>query len=135
MDINQILIGSSDIDQMNHLNNQKYITFLEKGRDELYERAGYSDAAMKELGLGRTVVQMNVSFQKEVYLGERLSINTYPISIGNSSFTLKQEVYNENSVLVASAKVTGVIFDLMKRKSISIPSEFKSFLERELKVD
>lgn len=132
MNVVHVLIGTSDIDQMNHLNNQKYVAFLEKGRDNLYTCGGFPDEVMKARGLGRAVVQMLIQFHREVSLGERLTISTYPIRIGRSSFTLKQEIYNEGNELVNSAEVIGVIFDFEERKSVTIPTDFRTFLEKEI---
>mgnify|MGYP001380096755 CR=1 FL=1 len=128
----EVLVGTSDIDEMNHLNNQKYVYFMEKGRLDLYCRAGYSDVEMKERGLGVAVVEMTIQFLKEVALGEKLVIDTYPTRVGNSSFTLIQDIYNEQRVLVSKATVISCIFDFKKRKSTSIPEDLRKFFEQEM---
>jgi thioesterase III len=124
----EIIVGSTDIDWMNHVNNKKYIEYLERGRTDFYSKTGFSRDKFLEKGLGRTIVSLKVQYNMEVSLGEKLYIHTFPMGYGRSSIKFKQEIYNCDNKKVSEAEVVSVVVDVNKRKSTNIPKEMLACL-------
>lgn len=128
--ITRIKVRKEDIDRMGHMNNSKYVEYMTVGRNDWYKEAGSPFDSLLEQGLGRVVVNININFRKEVLVDDVISIKTYPLCYGNSSFVLKQEIFNEKGEMVSDAKVTNVILDQKTRLSTKIPQKILSFLQQ-----
>jgi thioesterase-3 len=127
----QIEVRSTEIDVMGHVNNAKYLEYLEWAREEWYNQIGLHFEKFKEMNVGTVTVNININYRKEATLGEKLTISAEPLRRGRSSFVLKQEIHNERGELVADAEVTSVTIDLTKRKSVPLPAELaKHFHEQ-----
>jgi YbgC/YbaW family acyl-CoA thioester hydrolase len=112
-----------DIDQLEHVNNFRYVKFLEEARVNWYEKCGISLAEFHERNLGTVVYKMEITYLKEAKLGDHLKIITRPGNIGNTSFRLIQNIYNQFNDHITEAKVTLVMFDRVLRKSIKVSDE------------
>ena len=109
-----------DIDQLGHVNNCRYVKFLEDGRVDWYEKCGITLHYFQEMGIGTVVLKMEVLYLKEAKLGDHLKVITTPEYLGNTSFVLKQEIYNQFDEHITDAKVTMVMFDTVSRKSTKV---------------
>lgn len=118
----KIEVRPTEIDALGHVNNAKYIEYLEWGREEWYNEAGIPFDELSAIGIATVLVRIEMNYRKEVRLGEKLYITTMPHSKGTSSYILKQEILNEKREVVADALVTGVTISLSKRKSVELPS-------------
>lgn len=125
----EIEVRSTEIDELGHVNNAKYLEYLEWGREDWYDRTGLGAEQLSAKNLGTVLVHLKINYRREARKGDRLHIVTRPKRKGNSSFVLKQDIVNENGQLVADAEVTVVLFDLTKRKSVPLPAEFGPIFE------
>lgn len=66
---------------------------------------------------------MEVDYLKEAKLGDTLTIKTCPYQLGNTSFSFKQKIYNQNEELLTKNTIILVMFDINRRKSIQVPEE------------
>ena len=73
------------------------------------------------------LVNTSADFYKPITLHEVLKIQTTVINIGNSSFQLKTEFYEEE--LKATTITKHIFVDKKNFKSIGIPDEFRKLLE------
>lgn len=80
---------------------------------------------------GIVIVNLNIDFLKEMYLGDDVEITTAVKGIGNSSFVLQQEVYQKQS-LCARGTVTFIHFDYSTKKAKAIPDDIRLKLEQHL---
>lgn len=118
-----IVVEEEDIDILQHMNNMVYIKYLEKARLEWYHQIGASFQKMLDQGYGSVVRNLNISYIKEARLGEKLQIKTTPISLGNSSFVMKQWISNESDEVITEAEAVIVMINLHKREKALIPTE------------
>lgn len=116
-----IIVRSTEIDVNGHVNNAKYLEYLEWGREEWYERADLHYDEFTKLGIQTVTVNININYRKECLQGDRLTVRTRPERIGNTSYALKQEILNQHGDLCADAVVTSVTMDLVTRKSREVP--------------
>ncbi|UQZ80861.1 Long-chain acyl-CoA thioesterase FadM [Paenibacillus konkukensis] len=117
----EIIVRSTEIDVNGHVNNAKYLEYLEWGREEWYDTAGLHYEVLKELGVQTVTVNININYRKECRQGDKLTIVTVPEKIGRTSFVLKQELYNQHQELCADAAVTIVTIGVESRKSSEVP--------------
>jgi len=80
---------------------------------------------------GIVMVNLNIDFIKEMYLGDDVEITTAVKEIRNSSFVLQQEVYQKQS-LCARGTVTFIHFDYSTKKAKTIPDDIRLKLEQHL---
>lgn len=117
----QIEVRPTEIDMMGHVNNAKYLEYLEWGREKWYEEVGISFDAMREQGLGTVTVHISIDYRKEVLMGEKLTICTRPLRKGRRSFVLQQYILNEHKEKVTEAEVTIAVISLKERKAMGLP--------------
>ena len=70
-------------------------------------------------------------YLKQIFLGQDVEIRTHILKIGNSSFTLGQEAWQDGQLKVKGTCVL-VHFDFMEQKSVSIPDDIRLQLEEHL---
>lgn len=116
-----IEVRCTEIDVMGHVNNAKYLEYMEWSREEWYNRNKLDFDTFKEMGLGTVTVNTNINYRKEAKQGDMLTISTAPMRRGRSSYVLKHEIYNQRGELVSDAEVTSVAIDLETRKSVPVP--------------
>lgn len=123
----EIIVCSDDIDDLDHVNNSVYVSYLERGRSDWYSKAGISFESMRTRGIGTVVLRLDILYLKEAVLGDVLKVSTIPIKIGNKSFVFKQEIYNQHEELITEATITNVMLDRQTRKSTAVASEIAQF--------
>ncbi|PTM57594.1 acyl-CoA thioesterase [Desmospora activa] len=118
----QIEVRPTEIDVMGHVNNAKYLEYMEWSREDWYNRSGLPFDVFTEMNIGTVTVNININYRKEARLGEKLTIFTRPIQKGRTSYVLEHIIINEQGERVADATVTSVTIDLEKRKSVPLPT-------------
>ena len=119
----QIEVRPTEIDVMGHVNNAKYLEYMEWGREDWYNKAELPFDTFTEMGIGTVTVNIEINYRKEARLGDKLTIYTRPIRKGRSSFVLEHRTLTEEGELVSDARVTGVTIDLKERKSVPLPEK------------
>lgn len=123
----EIVVRSTEIDVNGHVNNAKYLEYLEWGREEWYERAGLHYDTFTQMGIQTVTVNININYRKECRQGDRLTIRTRPGRMGRTSYALNQEILNQHGELCADAVVTSVTMDIATRKGREAPPELRRF--------
>lgn len=118
-----IVVRSTEIDVNGHVNNAKYIEYLEWGREDWYERLGLDHATLLGMGAVTVTVNLDVNFRRECRQGEGLTIHTRAERLGRTSFVLAQEIVNEAGDRVVDALVTTVTIDPRTRRPRPVPEE------------
>lgn len=127
----EILVRSTEIDVNGHVNNAKYLEYLEWGREEWYEKAELDYNTFLNMGIQTVTVNINVNYRKECIQNDRLTIITKPERVGRTSYVLKQEIINQRGELVCDALVTSVTMDSETRTSRQVPDVLaKLFLNK-----
>jgi YbgC/YbaW family acyl-CoA thioester hydrolase len=116
----EIVVDEEKIDHLGHMNYLQYIIFSEKGMVDWFQHAGASHKEIREQNMGMVFVKLDVSYLYEARLGDSLRLVTSPVRIGNKSFTIKQDIYNQNNVHISELNKTFVMFNTATRKSIPV---------------
>ena len=111
-----------DIDALGHVNNAKYLTYIQEAR--------FLWSPIIEM----VVARAEVDFVEAIYEGGRFyDINLWVESIGNSSFTMAYEVLGDNGVVHAKVKTVQVVVNMETMKSRPLKDSEREFLNQYLK--
>ena len=124
-----IEIRFADIDAFGHVNNAKYLTFIEQARvkyfndivDWLYDWS-------KE---GIILAKAEINFVKPVLFRDEITVLTRCSRLGNKSFDLQYQIMrykDSEETLMADGITVMVAFDYVQKKSIVLPEEWKGGL-------
>lgn len=104
----RIRVHGYHIDVFDHVNNARYLEFIEAGR---WAMLGAADAAnwLGERGYGLAVVNINIDFRSAAVLGDELTVHSRVERIGGRSMTLRQRVDRDNGETAVEADVVFVI--------------------------
>ncbi|MFS0556158.1 acyl-CoA thioesterase [Brevibacillus sp. 179-C9.3 HS] len=127
-----LTVRSTDIDVIGHVNNAKYLEYMEWARFEWIWQKGFTLDELKRRAIMPVVVNININYRKELTMREDVTAITTVVKVGEKSFVIRQELYNAADVLVADADVTMVMIDANTRQSISLPAELREALLVEL---
>jgi len=120
-----IVVRSTEIDVNGHVNNAKYLEYLEWGREDWYERSGLYYDILLQMNVQTVTVNININYRKECRQGEKLSIRTNAQKAGRSSYVLEQQIVNEQGQLCADALVTCVTINVQTRESTPMPEQMR----------
>jgi acyl-CoA thioester hydrolase len=119
-----------DIDGMKHVNNNRILEWFELGGLDIY-RYFTPDLDLDFENWKLIMVRKEADFVGQLRFGEDVEIRTYLLKIGNSSFTVGNEVWQSNE-LKAKGKTVIVHFDYVTQKSVPIPDDVRKKLEEHL---
>lgn len=123
-----IVVRPTEIDVNAHVNNAKFVEYLEWGREEWYDRKDLRYDRLKAMGATTVTVNVNVNYRRECRQGEVLTIATRPERLGRTSFTFHQEIRKADGTVAIDASVTLVTVDPETRKPRVVPEELASAL-------
>jgi len=129
-DIIHIKVRGYHLDVYGHVNNTRYLEFLEEARWTIKEK--YFDFPQThDEGFGFVVVNTNINYRHYAELGDVLEIRTHLSRIGTKSATFKHEIVNAATEQpIADAEVTFVIIELNSGKAIPIEKKWRDRLEQ-----
>ncbi len=116
----EIKVFGFHLDLYGHVNNARYLEFLEQGRWELFESTDLPEL-FKEKGWGFAAVNINIDYRYPAGYGETLLVTTSMKKIGNKSAVFHQLVtIKGRETVVAEADVTFVILDLSTGRAVPV---------------
>jgi acyl-CoA thioester hydrolase len=120
---NQQFVRWDDIDAFGHVNNAKYLTYIQEAR--------FLWSPLLEM----VVAKAEVDYLVPIYEGGRFyDITLWVEQIGNSSFTLGYEVVGDNGVVHAKVKTVQVAVSMETKKSRPLTDPEREFLKQYLKA-
>ena len=121
---NQQFVRWDDIDAFGHVNNAKYLTYIQEAR--------FLWTPVLEM----VVARAEVDYLVPIYTGGRFyDVNLWVEAIGTSSFTLGYELVGDNGVIHARVKTVQVAVSLESKKSRPLTDTEREFLTKYLKAE
>ncbi|MBV8803136.1 MAG: acyl-CoA thioesterase [Gammaproteobacteria bacterium] len=117
------IIKETDLDTFGHMNNAKYLSIFEEARWDWITQNGFGIKQMQKLGIGPTILEINLRFLKEIRLREQIEIESKVISYIGKIGKLQQKII-VNSETYCQAEFTVGLFDLHTRKLIQPTNEW-----------
>jgi len=116
--------GFSDTDALGHINNTRVPVWFENARKPIFKIFTPS-LELKNWPL--ILLSMDVHFKQQIFYEDDVEIRTKVKTIGNSSFTIHQEAW-QNNQCVASGDSTMVRFNYQTQKSEPISDQIRAQL-------
>jgi acyl-CoA thioester hydrolase len=123
-----------DIDAFGHINNAKYLTYIQEARFQwaFYQ---YASKGEKPTLVEMVVAKAEVEYLVPIYEGGRFyDVNLWVESIGTSSFALGYEVLGDKGIVHAKVKTVQVVVSLETKKSRPLTDPERAFLTQYLKA-
>ncbi|HIX62499.1 MAG TPA: acyl-CoA thioesterase [Candidatus Halomonas stercoripullorum] len=117
-----------DTDALGHINNTRLPAWFELARNDLF-RLFTPDLDPRQWRL--IMARMEVDFRAELYYGSDIEIRTYLSRLGNSSFTVTQEAWQEGKLTNVGHAVL-VQFDHQAKRAVPIEGALREALEAHL---
>ncbi len=125
----QIKVRGYHLDIFSHVNNARYVEFLEEGRWAALENSNIARDLINS-GYVFTVVNINISYLAPALVDEVIVLRTELKKIGNKSITLSQKIFktikgSEQETQVIDAEVTFVLVDVKTGKAVQVNDEIR----------
>ena len=123
-----VQVRFADVDMFGHVNNAKYLTYIESARVAYYSHiTGLQDPRQFNM----TVARATVDFIRPVFFGQTLRVYTRTGRIGNKSWTLEHELRDAHTgELVATGSTVNVYYDYAAEQSRPIPDDIVRKIEQ-----
>jgi acyl-CoA thioester hydrolase len=109
-----------DADMLGHINNVIFVRYLESGRLDYLDRV-LGLKFKQPLAQGILVADMKVSYLSQAHHPTNFQVATRVSRIGNTSFDVLANIYNENGTAVVASKAVCVWFDFVQNQKQSVP--------------
>ena len=127
-----IKVRGYHLDIYQHVNNARYLEFLEEARWGYLEDSGDIDWFAKH-GLAWVIVNININYRVAATMGDTLEVFTRFSKVGGKSAVVTQEVrIAGKDAVAADAQVTFVCLDQLTGKAVAIEGELKARLEQHI---
>jgi thioesterase-3 len=131
--ITKLPVRGYHLDGYNHVNNARYLEFLEEARWQHFDNI--SKEAYKTIPWAFVIVNININYKFSATFGDVLRIETNIDRIGGKSMTFAQEVFlDDNDTPVCDAKVTFVSLDNKTGKPLQIEDDLLKLLKKEISI-
>jgi acyl-CoA thioester hydrolase len=123
-----------DIDAFGHVNNAKYLTYIQEARFQ-WSFYQYASKNEKPTLVEMVVAKAEIDYLVPIYEGGKFyDVNLWVESIGNSSFVMGYEVVGDNGVVHAKVKSVQVAVSMETKKSRPLTDPEREFLTQFLKA-
>ena len=121
----RIKVRGYHCDSYGHVNNARYLEFLEEARWQFLED-GLDLAFWRDRGLGFVVASVNINYRRPGLVGAILEIQSQMKHLGGKSGIIHQDVIDSGTgKVVADADVTFVVLNLETGKPHPIAGPIK----------
>ncbi|MDY0900629.1 YbgC/FadM family acyl-CoA thioesterase [Pantoea agglomerans] len=125
-----IKVRGYHLDVYQHVNNARYLEFLEEARWEWLEEVE-AFHWLQEQKLAFVVVNININYRRPAVLGEVLTIDSEITQLNGKSGIIAQRVLLAGQeTVVADAALTFVCIDLRTQKAVALEGELRERLMR-----
>lgn len=119
-----ILVREHYLDTFSHMNHATYVQILEEARWELVTSRGFGLKTILKMGLGPTILEVNIKYLKEIRLRQQLVIESQLISYVKKISVMRQRILGEGNEVHCEALITVALFDVKERKLIEPTQEW-----------
>lgn len=124
----RIQVRSTEIDVNGHVNNAKYLEYLEWGREDWYEETGLDYQTLTNIGISTVVAHVSANYRHEAVQNDTLTITTWLEEVRNTSLVMAQTIYNQRVELVLDASFVLVCVDPTTHTKVRVPDAIRNRL-------
>ncbi len=125
-----IKVRGFHLDLYQHVNNARYLEFLEEARWSLFDELGVSTKSV-EHNLGFIITKIDIDFRHEAKMNDELVIVSSISAVRKSKMTIKQQIFlKENDAQrIAQASIYCILLDRSSRRIVSVDRYFPELLQ------
>ena len=125
-----VKVRFADLDKLAHVNNAKYLTYLESARISYFQQVVGEEVNWSEQGI--ILAKASIDFLLPLQLEDvEVYIYTKCTRTGSKSFDLSYVITKDKGAIVASTAITAMVcFNYSKNKTIEIPEDWRAKLEK-----
>ena len=127
-----ITVRGYHLDLYRHVNNARYLEFLEEARWQFMEDSDLiTEFDGSKLGLTVVNINININYRRGAYVNEQLQIHSQFKKIGHRSAVMEQVVrLKDSDTVVADATITFVLIDIKTSKALTLDGDVAAALNR-----
>lgn len=115
----------SDLDPQWHVNNTRYLVYMEQARLEYLRNLGLFEGR-NFLDLKMIIADVHVSYLAPIELGQKVRVGTRTAKIGTKSITFEYRIEDSDSgQLLATGEVVGVTYNYRAHATIPVPADWR----------
>ena len=119
-----IKVRGYHLDVYQHVNNARYLEFLEEARWCFFDELGVSEK-MATRNLAFIIVKIEIDFRHEARINDELAVFSCIASVRKSKMTVEQTIYlKKTDQLIARAGVSFVLTDRNAKSLVSVSTHF-----------
>jgi acyl-CoA thioester hydrolase len=117
----------SDLDAYGHVNNARYLTYLEEARVAMIFTAA-SEQGVSSFEQGMVIARHEIDYLRPVDYTDQVRIEMWVENLRAGSFTIAYEIFNGDEVACRAQSVC-VPFDLAARAARRLTEEERAYLK------
>ncbi len=126
-----IEVRYGDLDPQGHVNNAKYLTYMEQARVSYIRHLGLREGN-SFLDVGMVLADVHVTFQAPILFGDAVRVGVRFTHLGNKSLHSECCIEGQDGRKFASSEAVLVTYDLRAGQTAAIPDAWrKKILEFE----
>ncbi len=121
-----IEIRYGDLDPQGHVNNAKYLTYIEQARIHYLIHLGLFSEGQSFMDVGIILADAHITFKSSIEFGQRVRVGVRTARLGNKSLTMEYRI--EDTVTgapLATGDTVLVAYDYRTSETIVIPEEWR----------
>lgn len=123
-----IRVRGHHLDLYQHVNNARYLEFLEEARWHHFECCGDMSAILA-CQQALIVVNININYRHAAHMNDLLDIETRFMDIKRRNILMQQIIRMEGAqTVVADATISFIVYDKTKNKAVPLEGELKTLL-------
>ncbi len=124
MTMTQIKVRGYHEDRFGHVNNARYLEFLEEARWAYLEERGLDTAFFKAHGIFPVVVRLLISYRRPASAGDVLQVTTEAASAGSRKIVIAQQArFASSDEVCVDAEVTVIFLDEETGRPVPLSDE------------
>ena len=126
----EITVRGYHLDVFRHVNNARYLEFLEEARWAFLDAADVY-ARCEERGLGLAVAEIDIRYRKPAHMNDRIVVDAKIQEIGRATVKIDQTVtLKDSGARLADAAVTIALFNLNTGRPIRLDDDLRALFAR-----
>jgi acyl-CoA thioester hydrolase len=125
-----IEVRYGDLDPQGHVNNAKFLTYMEQGRVFYFKQLKLWEGGTF-LNFGIILADVQITFRKAIQFGDPVRVGVRISRLGNKSMTSEYRLEDgRDASEFASGSSVLVAFDYHNKRSIPIPEEWRRAIQQ-----
>lgn len=114
-------------DHMGHMNVAFYVGKFDEATWQLFAALGLTPSFLRDHGRGMAAVEQSVSYRKELFAGDTVSVYTVVIEVKDKVLRFLHEMQlQETGETVATTTLTAVHLDTAARRGCAFPADIRA---------